>query len=553
MKKSDWKSRALQVNEAKTSDWRSRAIPSEIVPDEEGIDAYAKRAAMQIPLGYAAKFTYPADIASLAAQGATREALEESEAMQEARQLFPQDFPAPLSEQEKQKYIQGTAQMFPTQANVERFVEEKTGLPLQAKTKAQKLLRLGGEAASFRPGDLAQKAKAGVIAPVISGGLQVAGVPEEVANVAGLVGSNVSLKKTQETFPSGLQKPRAAESKLTKFASVPEELKARRIKELDKEAKQISQKILERERPLTKKIQEGYDFSKEFKEGFGQLNKAAEKFKTPLDNTPIQDFLYDKIAKLRRISAISPESKKILQKAKNLYRKPIMDLDNGLKSYREINDEISQITKNYTRYGSQPDYLNFLNELKSNIRESFKQTLPEDSPWLNSFLNLNQRYADFQNTQKAIAQAESVFGKNLKSDTLIKIATNPKNKDKLIRNFGKKGAEDILELTNNLAKAKSSITQISTKDVKSFSDALPNLKESAVASGLIYFLPGLGKTFALGAAAKAPINYGRFLLGKYLTNPTVKRNYIGALKAITEKKPEELAYYIKKLEESSQK
>lgn len=103
------------------------------------------------------------------------------------KELFPfADFP-PIDEEKYMQAIDDATSIIPNVHNIERAVEGQTGLPLQAKTKLQKGLRLAGSAGNLTSGGVANKATAATTAPLVSRGLQEAGVPEGIADAGGLV------------------------------------------------------------------------------------------------------------------------------------------------------------------------------------------------------------------------------------------------------------------------------------------------------------------------------------------------------------------------------
>lgn len=150
---------------------------------QEGFWKSAARTALQIPQGIA-EATPPAIAAGLWHLLGQGEVFDPAEIEQikniSEREGIPFD---------EEKYIQAAQQAgayIPTVSNIGREVEERTGLPLEPKTGLQKGIRLGSTAAKFQPGTTSQKAVAGVTAPAVSTGLQQLGIPEQVAELAGL-------------------------------------------------------------------------------------------------------------------------------------------------------------------------------------------------------------------------------------------------------------------------------------------------------------------------------------------------------------------------------
>lgn len=154
---------------------------------------YAIRTALQAPLGFAKSITWPMDIVKLIGTTESQQELEDWETnLDTLKKTFPQmKFPEKIDREKFIQAIQSASEMVPTQENVERVIEEKTGIPLQPKTGLQKDIRLGGEAAGFKPGGIAQKAIAAPVAASTSFGLKQIGIPEEYSEGIGILLSQV--------------------------------------------------------------------------------------------------------------------------------------------------------------------------------------------------------------------------------------------------------------------------------------------------------------------------------------------------------------------------
>jgi len=172
------------------------------IPEEEGTLISSVRTALQAPLGYAKKFTWPADLAKFIGQTESLQEIEEYiQQLPELRKTFPQmEFPE-LDIEKYQQSFERSGKYFPTQENIERIVEESTGAPLQPRTRAQGLVRLGGEAAGFKEGGIKPKVFAGAIAPSLSKGLETLGMSENAADATSLLLSQPSYKSIGELDP----------------------------------------------------------------------------------------------------------------------------------------------------------------------------------------------------------------------------------------------------------------------------------------------------------------------------------------------------------------
>ena len=163
--------------------------------EEESTGKGLARTALQAPLGYVKQWTWPMDLVNLIGTTESMQELEEWENNLEwMKKTFPDlNIPETVDREAFLQSIQGASESLPTQRNVERFIEEKTGVPLEPRTKLQKDIRLGGEAAGFKTGGVAPKAVAAVVAPSTSEGLQALGVPEEYAEGIGILLSQIPL------------------------------------------------------------------------------------------------------------------------------------------------------------------------------------------------------------------------------------------------------------------------------------------------------------------------------------------------------------------------
>ena len=137
----------------------------------------------------------------------------------------------------------------PTVSNIASKIEEKTGLPLEPKTKTQKSLRLGSMAAKFQPGSMSQKATAGVVAPTVSQVSQAAGLPEPFADILGLgVGAGAGAKTPAVDVKFGKNKPSGLPERGFEKINQPTDVPAKKIQQindkLQKDFQTVSNEII---------------------------------------------------------------------------------------------------------------------------------------------------------------------------------------------------------------------------------------------------------------------------------------------------------------------
>lgn len=183
--------------------FEKRAKESE---SEESWGKWAFRTASQIPQGIAQAFTYPADLANLVATGESLEGIDDFQRAAE-RSGIPFD---------EESYRNATSQIqssFPTQSNLARYVEEKTGLPLQPKTGLQKFVNFASTAGALSPKDYTFRGmNTSLPRPVLGTGvataneaLKLTGLPEpisEIASFAVLKQPAINPKALNSTMPT---------------------------------------------------------------------------------------------------------------------------------------------------------------------------------------------------------------------------------------------------------------------------------------------------------------------------------------------------------------
>jgi len=106
------------------------------------------------------------------------------------RKAFPEaPWPEEGKEIDPKKYLERTkeaGEQFPTVANIARIIESKTGIPLEPKTPADRLIRFVASFGKFKVGALIDKVRGALKAGMMRQGLIAVGYPEPIADMAGL-------------------------------------------------------------------------------------------------------------------------------------------------------------------------------------------------------------------------------------------------------------------------------------------------------------------------------------------------------------------------------
>lgn len=301
-----------------------RVAPSDAKDAFDQVQPYEKDSVMkswlrtlyQVPSGMMNVFTYPLEIFKWVglADSLDPEEIARISTMSEKMGV-------PFDEEKYRQAVSNAEATFPTQANIEREIEEATGAPLQPRTGFQKGLKFGSAVATGTPGSLLQKTAAGVTAPVASEALQAAGVPEPLADIGAVgIGAGVSkltpqsVKKTPVTKPSGLPEKKFEKVKDVRKVSPG---KAEKILEgVEKDFRKISGEI-EEISPISKvkkEVKLNPNFDKDLEKRFKNIQKLSEILPNKVSQTSIKKALLDSV-KQRKIKGLSPsEYEKDLKK-----------------------------------------------------------------------------------------------------------------------------------------------------------------------------------------------------------------------------------------------
>lgn len=399
------------------------------------------------------------------------------------------------------------------EGKLESFLE-RTGklLPLVAlgpEGLGSKLLQLlGGTAA----GELAKREEVGptgqAISEAVGMGLPAllkSAVSRGLKALSGLYGEEAKMA-------SGLTKPQAVEALHPERGIITPEHQEKAIKKLNEEAAKLATSTLEKEVPLAKEVQEGFDFGKKFEKDFSEVQKLAEKANPQINIAPVENFMLESVEKYRGIPSLHPQGRKVLKEIQSFMRNPQSEMKNLLRIYRSNNKKVSDIFETSRLTGKQKEYTDFLLDMNRSIGKAFEQTLPEGSPWLKQFREANLSFKQYKDAQEALNLLRPILGKEPSPKALETLANDPKRQKKLVMAMGEKGGQEIIQLSRDLQEATKAIKKIPAKNISMMEAVLP----------LGYFIPGFGKVKALGSIYKG-MPWIKRVYGYMLATP-VRRN-----------------------------
>lgn len=232
------------------------------------------RSLYQIPSGIAQASTYPLDLIQMIGIGSSLD----PEEIENIRRISEREG-IPFDEEKYLNAVQQATETFPTQSNIERMIEEKTGAPLTPQTKFQKGLKLASTAGKFAPGNLIQKGVAAATAPAVKTGLEEAGVPEEIAELSGLALSPLAAKSLPTPQISKVKKPSGMEKLRFEDVKKPTAISEKRFEKINEKISsdfnRISKDIIE-ESPIGKTAEELANNPAYKQETRNLLNEAQE-------------------------------------------------------------------------------------------------------------------------------------------------------------------------------------------------------------------------------------------------------------------------------------
>lgn len=324
----------------------------------------------------------------------------------------------------------------------------------------------------------------------------------------------------KSTYKSGLTKLEAVNAPFAEKAIISPARQEKAIQGLEKETADLTRKAVEKHLPMSKKIEEGFDFEALFEKEFTDLKAAAEKYNPQINITPLSKYFSEIRERYRGIPELHSQAKKIKKEISSFQSNPQTGLKNLLRIRRSNGRKLNEIYERRLMTGKQQEYADFLTGMNRKIDEAIFSTLPEDSEWANKYKEMNSHYAQYQNTRKALEILEPVLGGRLDTSKLRQLPKNPKAQKKLKILMGEEGANEITQIGSDLNSAIDSVKKMSVAEYSKYDAALP----------LAYLLPGIGK----GMTAARGIHYARRAYGFMLSQPSTRKAYDKALKAIAE-------------------
>lgn len=453
------------------------------------------RTAYQPVGGFLKKFTYPLDLLEMGGKGY---ALDPDE-IEHLRKIYEREG-IPFDEEEYRNQVEQASQYFPTQGNIEREIEEQTGIPLEAKNELQKALRMGSTAASFQPGAITQKGAAAITAPAGKKILDELGVPETLSELAGYgIGGGAGII-TPAASISKVTKPSGLTSRRFEKIDKPTKISAGRYKKinekLETEFKHIADEIFENSPAFEEIKADPVAYTEKLNQGFDQVEKLASEIGESITQKKLTTKLAKRsVARRQGTKGIIPSESEatfrtefgnlIKKTAKN--KKPF-STQQLVDQFRKNNKELAEYFEPGKSKAFNKGKRDALLEYNSAIEDVFEDLFP-NSEFNKLFQEQNQNWSrlkDYDFVQDQLAKIFENDKINFKDISKILDKRNANFRRPFERTLGNEGFKQFEQLVKDLKSIENPYSLLKRAENAGFGDL-------AKTAGQFILHPSLGK------------------------------------------------------------
>lgn len=467
--------------------------PESAEDSSEGWLSSISRTALQGPLGYIRRWTWPADVVKSLSSAIGEDELNrlKQEAENEGQEFDIEG---------ARKGLEETSSYFPTQHLVEELVEQKTGLPLSPKNRLQSNIRLAGEAAGFRPGPASAKAVAAGTAPLVKEYAQFMGAPEGISDTLGLLASGITPRPSfaKKLKPSGL--PERGFESLTKPTKVSPH-RAEAVKEaVEKDFRGLAEDVLKKNETYSA-MKNDVLFKEKVGDLFQEVEKLAENIPGSFPTQEIRLAIKERAAKVPS-KGLSPSEYEV-ELAKQ-HRKQLSQITDAnttpkqlVEQYRKNNQSLRELFepgKSSAANRAKKDALLGYNEA---IKDLIAKKYP-DSQFKNLFEASNKKWQDISDVEAIEQFTDKLFDGKINYGEAQKLFRH--DKQHISRPFkrllGDQGFQDFQQLTKDLLSTKNGMDLVKKAGEAGYGDL-------AATAGTYLLSPKLGGALTLKKFGKA--------------------------------------------------
>ena len=343
------------------------------------------------------------------------------------------------------------------------------------------------------------------------------------------------------TYPSGLTKPRAAETAIPKFGLISSVRQQEVLKSLEDEASNLVKQRVEERLPIAKglrfttdpetnKVIPAVKYEDIHKAQFSEIRHLAKRANPEIDINPLTKYFEESSRPLINIPSPSTDEAKILKEISNFAEKPTGSLEDLVGIVRSNNDKLSKLAETRILKGRQEKYARFLEGQNQAIYRSIKETLPEDSAFYKKLKDYNQNFTEYRRAQDALLMLDDILGTQHRAGDFITIGHNFRKQRKLASYVGQKTADEIIQIARDLEAAHAAVKRVRIAGphslIHTLSGAIGLATEMTGAPHALLGIPGL-----IEGALQV-----RNLFGWLLTKPKYRLAFHEALQDIAQGK-----------------
>jgi len=462
----------------------------EVEPEkEEGTLSSAFRTASQIPQGIAST-TPPGLIAGLWEMLAHGEVLDPEE-IEHIKKISEREG-IPFDEEAYMQAAEKALGAVPTVSNIAKKIEEKTGLPLEPKTRLQKGLRFATEATRLLPeGASIRGTNVGLPKPVLGAaveatkeGLVELGVPESAAELA----SFAILKQTPETSPKLSVGKKTKSSGLTERGyeklEKPTKISEKKISQINKtvenEFRDIASDIIEKT-PIheTREIlKNDKGFKKASSEAFEKVNELAKEIPETFSSMEMKKKIADKLVSKEtegyKLSEFEMSKRKFLKTAlKNIPEKELT-ATNLVKQFRLNNKSFGELIEPGKSSAYNRGKKEALLEENKIIAETIKEKFPE-SEFSNLFESSNKQWQKIMDAEIIDEFMNDIFTKDINFKEAKKLLEKEGKQIPFKRAMGKEGYKEFTTLLEDLMTTEQANKMMEVAKKKGFGESMKSI------------------------------------------------------------------------------
>jgi hypothetical protein len=512
---------------------------SEIVKEQpEGMIKSAFRKGLQVPQAIA-ETTTPGLVASAWQLLAMGEILDPEE-IEHIRTVSEREG-IPFDEEKYMQAAQRALGTVPTVSNIASKVEEKTGLPLEPKTRLEKFVRFATGAGRMIPQQGAKTAISDIPHPgttfrgmttnlprpvlgagvgLAKEGLVEAGVPEPIAEIGafGVLKTTPkgagTLEFGQKTKPSGL--PERGFEKLR----TPREVSAKKLDQINTKVQadfeKLSQKIVA-ESPIgstAKELLENPQYKQETRELLNQAQEIANKIPGEHPKELMQKTLYERAVQGKKqgykVSEYDREYLNFVRQEMNAIKKDKFTAGDLVKTYRDNNRELGEMFELGSSKALNRAKRDAVLEHNRAIADVMEKLYPE-SELVPVFKEGNARWSKIMDAEVVDNLVTDIFKEGIDFKKAQQFFDKESNQRIFKRALGEEGFKKFEVLMNDLLKAEQSHKMLKVAKDIGFKDFYQSM-------AAYMFSPKLGA--AKGALTTTKYLY-RKLINSMLDKPQV--------------------------------